>query len=323
MIHVGGFVPWDQKYTTHTGAKHDGVPTEWRYAEILSCFEAYMDADAPGLHAMANASVFQHFPLKKTYPQRNLPTEASLKSQGLLLPDGAVAPKTYVTIYVGDYDAASWVYERMPDLWEDPARGSVPLGWAVNPNLADRFAFGLDYLRRTATPNDTFVAGDSGAGYLNPGYLTPPRKWSGLPTGLPAWEKHCRAYYTRWGLSVTGFVIDGYAPGMSDEVQRAYARFSPGGVVAQKIPEQSLVDGVPFLRMGPDLVGSVEDAANTVARDAPRAAPAFRIYRTILWSPEGHKRLFERLHQLRPDIEIVEPHTLMFLLERHLERNPK
>lgn len=319
VIHVGGFVPWDQKYTTHTGARHDGVPTEWRYAEILSCFNAYMDADAPGLHAMANASLFQHFPLRASYPQANLPTRASLEANGLLRPDGTVAPKSYVTIYVGDYDSAAWVYERMPDLWEDPARGAAPLGWAIDPNLADRFAFGLDYLRRTATPLDTFVAGDSGAGYLNPGYLTPPRKWSGLPSGLAAWEAHNRRCYAQWGLRLTGFVIDGYAPGMSQEVKRAYARFSPGGVVAQKIPERSLVDGVPFLRMGLDLNGSWEEAANTIARDAPANGPAFRIYRTILWSPDGHRRLFQRLRELRPDIEVVDPHALMLLLQAHLQ----
>ncbi len=319
VIHVGGFVPWDQKYTMHTGAKHDGVPSEWRYAEILSCFNAYMDADAPGLHAMANASVYALFPLKKRYPQPNLPTEQTLRAKGLLDAQGHVAAKTFVTIYVGDYDAASWVYERMPDLWTDPVRGSIPLGWAVNPNLADRFGFGLDYLRRTASANDTFIAGDSGAGYLNPGNLVPPRKWSGLPSGLQAWEEHNKRYFAQWGLSIVGFVIDGYAPGMSDEVKQAYARFSPGGVVAQKIPEQSLVDGVPFLRMASDLTGTSEEAANLVARDAPKSGPAFRIYRTILWSPEGHKRLFDRLRELRPDIQVVEPHTLMLLLKKHLE----
>ena len=37
--------------------------------------------------------------------------------------------------------------------------------------------------------NDWFVAGDSGAGYLNPGNLTPPRAHSGLSSGLAAWER--------------------------------------------------------------------------------------------------------------------------------------
>jgi hypothetical protein len=79
------------------------------------------------------------------------------------------------------------------------------------------------------------------------------------------------------------------------------------------------VDGVPFLRMGPDLTGSAEQGAETIARHAPRQGPGFAIYRTILWSPGGHRRMFERLRELRPDIEVVEPHALLLLLKHHLE----
>ncbi len=45
------------------------MPSDWRYAEILSCFNAYMDADAIGYSAMANASFYQHYPQAPTYPQ--------------------------------------------------------------------------------------------------------------------------------------------------------------------------------------------------------------------------------------------------------------
>ncbi len=75
MLHVGGFVPWAYKYTDfktpHWNARgrHAPVPTEWKYAEILSCFNAYMDADALGLCAMANASFFQHYPLRSATPR--------------------------------------------------------------------------------------------------------------------------------------------------------------------------------------------------------------------------------------------------------------
>lgn len=319
VVHVGGFTPWDQKYTDYTGGKHAGVPTEWRYAEILSCYNAYMDADAPGLHAFANASVFQHYPLAERYPQKNLPTEADLKAKGYLDATGKVAARNFATIYVGDYDAAAWLYQRMPEIWDDPARGKVPLGWAFNPALAQRFPVGMAYARATATPNDTFVAGDSGFGYLNPGYLTPPRRWSGLPSGLEAWEKLCMAGYRQWDLRITGFVIDGYAPPMSDTVQAAYARFSPGGVVAQKIPERSLVRGVPFLRMGGDLPDPQQGArliAEAFSPGSPR--PDFRIFRTILWTPTMHKQMFDAVRQQRPDVEFVEPHTLFELLRRRL-----
>ncbi|RYG44689.1 hypothetical protein EON79_14375, partial [bacterium] len=124
FTHVGGFVPWDQKYTTHTGSPNEPVPTEWRYAEVLSNFNAYMDADAAGLHAMANASVFTHEPLKESYPQK-MPTEADLRAKGYLDADGKVVPKAYAAIYGGDYDAASWLYTKLPEMWDEPERGQV------------------------------------------------------------------------------------------------------------------------------------------------------------------------------------------------------
>ena len=318
-IHVGGFTPWDQKYTDHTGGKHKGVPTEWRFAEILSCFGAYIDADAPGLHAMANASVFCQMPMADRYPQPNLPTEASLRNRGYLDEAGKVVPHNYAAFYVGDYDSAAWLYQKMPEIWDDPARGQVPLGWAFNPALAERFPVGLIRARATATPNDTFLAGDSGYGYLNPGNLVPPREWSGLPSDLTAWEHLCADGYRRWDLKVTGFVIDGNAPAMSNEVKAAYARFSPTGIVAQKVPPKSLVDGVPFLRMGLDLPNPTEGARQVASSFSIRSTgPEFGIFRTILWTPTAHKQLIDTLHRNRPDLVFVDPSTLFELLRRDL-----
>ena len=322
MTHIAGFTPWDQKYTRHTGGKHEGVATEWRYAEILSCYNSFMDADAPGIHAMANASVFRRFPLADRYPQTNRPTVVSLRAKGYLTEAWSVSPRNYASIYVGDYDSAAWLYQRLPAVWDDPARGQVPLGWAFNPALAERFPVGLAYTRSTASPSDTFIAGDSGFGYLNPGYLVPPRMWSALPSGLGAWEAVCREGYCRWDLRVTGFVIDGNAPPMSAAVKAAYARFSPGGVVAQNVPRTSLVEGVPFLRMNDDLENP-EEGAHVIAAAFPRKAGAtnFGIFRTKLWTPTAHKQMFDSLRRDRADIEVVKPHTLLELLRRHLDRH--
>ena len=324
MVHVGGFVPWAWKYTQTAGGRHGDVATEWRYAAILSCFNAYMDADALGLNAMANASVFALFPQQAHYSQPK-PTAADWARADDLDSAGNVAPYTYITFYVGDYDSAAWLYQRLPALWNDPARGTVPLGWAFNPNLADRFPVGLDWARRTATVNDHFIAGDSGAGYLNPGDLDGDRPFSHLPSGLETWEAHCRRYYQTWDLSLTGFVIDGDARPMSADALTAYARFSPDGFVAQKLPAYSgLVPGTqtPFLTMGADMPNpdQTDEALRriqaTLAGDKD-AGPHFHIFRTILWSPMAHQRLFTRLQAL-PNVRVVDPYTLMGLLRHHL-----
>lgn len=314
-IHIGGFTPWDQKYTDFTGGDRGGVATEWLTVEIATCFDAYLDADAPGLHAMANASFYQHFPLKKRYEQKNVPTRDSLRQDGLL-----DARTPCVAFYVGDYDSAAWLYEMMPSLWDDPVRGQIPLGWAFNPALELRFPVGLTYARRTASALDTFVAGDSGAGYVNPGLLDGERPWSGLASGLDRWVRYSKPLLERWDLRLTGFVIDGNAPAMNDRVKRAYAKLSPGGVFAQKVPEAELVDGVPFARMGSDLPSDIEEAAQLIVREAPKGVAWYRQYRTVLWSPTKHKQLMDRVRALRPDIRFVDPHALMILIREQAQR---
>ena len=324
MIHVGGFVPWAWKYTQTAGGHHGDVATEWRYASILSCYNAYMDADALGLNAMANASVFALFPTKPLYPQPK-PTAAEWTKAGYLDASEKVVPETYISFYVGDYDSAAWLYQKLPNLWNDPLRGTLPLGWAFNPNLADRFPIGLDWAHRTATTNDHFITGDSGAGYLNPGNLDGERSFSHLPSGLAVWEAHCQAYYHQWGLSLTGFVIDGDAPPMSADMLAAYARFSPDGIVAQKLPSyQGLVSGTetPYLTMSSDMPNpdQTEEAVSRIESQLANdhgSGPHFHLFRTVLWSPSDHQRLFTRLQSL-PHVRIVDPYTLMGLLRRHL-----
>ena len=318
MIHIGGFPPWNKKYTNYPGAggKHGGVATEWEYAYIVTCFNGYMDADALGLGAMANASLYQHYPLKQSYPQK-FPTKSDLKEWKFLAPDGSVADKSYVAIYVGDYDSAAWLYQMLPTMWTDPARGSIPLGWAFDPNLSDRFAPGMVYARDNKTPNDHFITGDSGAGYLNPGALQTPRKFSGLPSGIDTWRAHCEKYYRLWDIKLTGFIIDGDAPAMNSQVKAAYAQFSPDGMVPQKIPPQGVFDGMPYLRMGGLSGNSPSDAAENILQETTAKGSQFRIYRTVLKTPTWHKELFEILKKSAQGsrIEIVDPYSLMLLLK--------
>ena len=106
---------------------------------------------------------------------------------------------------------------------------------------------------------------------------------------------------------------------MTDAVLAAYARFSPGGVVAQKVPERSLVHGMPLLRMDADLPDPQQGAKSIIAAfPNSRLGPCFRIFRTILWTPSMHKQMFDAVRQQRPDIEFVEPHTLFELLRLRL-----
>lgn len=328
VIQVAGFIPWAYKYTSKrnpswsAGGHHEGVHTEWHYAEILSCFNAYMDADALSLNAMANASFYQHYPLAARYPQNPKPTRASLAERGLLDAQGRIVPKSYMAFYVGDYDSAAWLYHMLPSLWSDPARGALPLSWAFDPNLCERFPLGMAWARERRAANDWFVAGDSGAGYLNPGYLTPLRPQSGLPSGMPAWERHCAGLYQQWDISLTGFVIDGFARPLSSAGLDAYARFSPDGIVTQKIPLQGVHQGMPYLQINADLKGSPTEVAGIIRQAVGGSLANFAVFRSVLKTPTWHAQVEQELRRLAGDeVKVVDLYSLLWLV-REYQTNP-
>ena len=291
MIKIGGFTPWAFKYTDHPGAggKHGGVPTEWEYARVISQSNGYMEADAIGLSSIANASFYAHYPLKQRYPQPNpKPKPSDWRTAGYLTAEGEVAPKLYVGYYVGDYDSPSWVYKAVPAFFSDPQRGKVPLGWSIDPNLADRAPQALVYAYRHATTNDFFITGDSGAGYLNARALTD-RPDSKLPPALKIWAEHCERYYQRWDMTITGFVLDGSA-GASTELEfAAYKRFSPDGCGNHFDLTPRIISGIPTIREW-DMPESPEATAAYMANQAKAATnvPRFLWARTILKSPTWH-----------------------------------
>ena len=320
IIHIGGFTPWAWKYTNHgnAGSAHGGVDTEWKYAQIISAYNGIMDADALGLSGMANASFYQHFPLEDRYPQNPKPREASLRERGLLLEDGSPAPKAYVCFYMGDYDAAAWFNHQVPQWWRDPAHGGTLCTWAFNPNLDRRAPHAMHYVRTHQTPNDWFMYGDSGAGYLNPGMLLEEhrRNVSGLPPGLDAWVAHNRSYAKRYDLSITGFIIDGHSPGMGEEGMEAYLEFSADGIVGQKIPPQGVFRGVmPHVRMKLDLDGAPPDAGATIASLAGVNTPKFLFIRTILKSPSWHREVMDTAVAENSNVEFVDPYTFFLLVK--------
>jgi hypothetical protein len=325
MIKVGGFTPWAFKYTDHPGAggKHGGVATEWEFARLISQFNGYMEADAIGLSSMANASFYAHYPLEERYRQPNpKPSRADWRRAGHLTAEGKVAPKLYVGYYVGDYDSPSWLYKAVAGFFSDPERGRVPLGWAFDPNLADRAPQALVYAYRHATTNDCFIAGDSGAGYLNPRALTD-RPDSKLPPALELWTDHCARYYRRWDMTITGFMLDGSAGASTEAEFTAYKRFSPDGAGNHFDLAPRVISGVPTIREW-DMPDSAEKTAAFMAKQAGAATngPRFLWARTILKSPSWHadvSRVMRERHPKAP-VEVVDPYTFFGLIEEQAQQ---
>ena len=241
FVHISGFVPWWCKYVgAHSAHAHGGVAAEWATAQLTSAFNAFVDADACCIGNLAGAAFWAHYPLAERYVQRAPPSRAALQAQGLLLPSGALPPSLRLLLffYAGDYDSAAWLAGQLPARWSDPARGSVPLAWPVDPELALRFPPAFDLLlaggQGSDAPRqgDVLTAGDSGAGYLNPTMLSgaPRAGASGLPDALGAWAAWNAAWNRQFGVSFTGFVINGNAPQMDAATEAAYAGFGGNGM---------------------------------------------------------------------------------------------
>jgi len=323
MINVGGFTPWPHKYTTHSlpPNKHEGVPTEWEHARLISQYNGYMEADAAGLSGIANASFFQHYPLRETYKQPTRPGPSQWRARGLLGADGKPVKKLFLGHYVGDYDAPSWVYKAVPAFFTDANLGKVPLGWAFNPTLADRAPQALVYARRHATTNDWFISGDSGAGYLNARALTV-RPESGLPSGLDAWTGHCRKYLKQWDLTITGFLLDGAAGASTETEFAAYRPFSPDGIGTHFERAPAIKSGVPTCPER-DLPDNVAEAANVVLGEARKTngRASFLWARSILKRPSWYLELSQAIAQRDPEgrVVVVDPYTFFGLIKLEFE----
>ncbi len=322
--YLGGFPPWAFKYTKHAKGTHEDVATEWEYSRIISAYNAFKDADAIGYGALANASFWQHFPLKKEYKQ-DWVTKAELTKKGYLNADGKIDYKgrNFVIFYVGDYDASSWVSQTTPTLWDDPNRGKVPMMWCISPVLAERVPMAMDYRRETATPNDYFAAADNGAGYLMPGMLQAPRPLSGLPDGLDAWVAHNKPYYKQWGLTITGFIIDGQAPPLNQKGLDAYAAFSPNGIVPQKVPLTSLHGDMPVMRSDADVNEDPVKAAQIIYDRIQKRKVPFHWFRNILKSPSWYVQVVAELKKLDPKIELLTAPDFFELYRTYLKENPE
>eukprot|EP01065_Artemidia_motanka_P001885 TRINITY_DN10876_c0_g1_i1.p1 TRINITY_DN10876_c0_g1~~TRINITY_DN10876_c0_g1_i1.p1 ORF type:complete len:629 (+),score=121.55 TRINITY_DN10876_c0_g1_i1:49-1935(+) len=342
MIHVGGFTPWWFKYTKDgpgcPKCKHGGVETEWETMNIIGSYNAFDDGDACCIGAVANAALFQHFPLAAKLTQNAKPTTASLKERGYVDDSGKVKPLAYAAYYAGDYDSAAWLYNQLKHFWDDPRRGEVPIGWAIDGELSMRSPHVFQYVYDTRTANDWFISGDSGAGYLNPTRLFPgPNGRRGesnvTKAGDAAWKAWCTKWYNRFDVSFTGFLINGDAGHFTQQSLDMYQSFSPDGVVittgqdptdASKSQGRAWVTagGIPVMHHVTDLPASPSDAASTIAsivsgdsRLRKAGTPTFYFLRNILKSATYMAETAKQATAKNAKITWVDPYTMGLLVK--------
>jgi hypothetical protein len=271
---------------------------------------------------MANAAFYQHFPLKQSgFIQNPKPTIEELKQKGYINNQGTVVKKTFYMFYMGDYDSSAWLYSQWKGFWDDKARGAVPIGWAINPSLIERFPLAYDYLFKTLSLNDRLIAGDSGAGYVNPTQFYSPRNPSHLPANPQLWGNRCQAYYGRFNITFTGFIIQGSSGPITTTAEELYVPFSPDGMVLQQgdapsgKPPTHMVGKTPVFAET-DIPRTVDEAVNAIMSQYAPGVTAFKVYRAILISPSFLLQVVNEVNtRSNGNMVVVEPLVLSLLAQ--------
>jgi hypothetical protein len=110
-------------------------------------------------------------------------------------PPPALQNKVYVSLTLSDGDNVQYMQHAMYQNWQSSARGTIPLGWTVQPLTADCDPGMLNYYWSTATTNDCLIAGPSGAGY------THAENWSS--GNIAFYTKASNPYFQRTGIRVS------------------------------------------------------------------------------------------------------------------------
>jgi len=304
VITIGGFVPFTSKYTqTADGSGAGDVATEWRSIRVFSEYYAQIDADV--YHGTPNVSIYSKIPLKKSYTQ-NANKNPTVKLEN----------KNYIMFYMGDYDSAAFFNTLFPGVWDDPARGEIPLNWSFNSNLKDRIPHLFNKMFDTKTPNDHFVSGDNGAGYLNIESLVDPNRPKGLYGDVKSWIEYNKKMNAIFDISVGGFSIF-ETPVITRSLLDIIKQFNPNGCgISTKIrDEDRVIDGIPFYEVPtafdnsvnvPYSVGFIAGKTND-----KEDGPSFTSYRTIWVKPSEIVEIVKGLKANYPgrEYEIVDPYT--------------
>ena len=222
--------------------------------------------------------------------------------------------KTYVSFTFSDGDNLQFNQHRMYHLWQDPARGSFPIGWTISPVLQEAAPALAEYYKQTATERDELIAGASGAGYIRPSQW--PHKQ------LPAYLQLTGALMQRMSLTTVEVLDDLVTKFFPYRAwQATYARsLAPcglRGILSGDAYTRSgwrVVDGVPLiLNLG--LTSSVNMALDLIKRNTP-TQPAQQHFLSVYvdaWkmSPADIKTIIQALDNR---YEVVAPATLLAMI---------
>ncbi len=154
--------------------------------------------------AAANLSFHSKAPVRKgfSFKQKNKYTLENTKLE----------KKYYIAFLTNEGDTPKIVAAWQAGGWLNPHRGEIAINWGINPILVAEFPAMMEAYYSTATPNDYFFAGVSGAGYV---FIDK------LPD-LPSFARHT-AHYLRMADES---IVDAWSTSESLPLYSKYAKIS-------------------------------------------------------------------------------------------------
>lgn len=311
MTEIAGFFVFS-KYANMPDhpSSHEPVPTEWESVYLMSPYNCYQNTVA---HNCFNQSFHSKAPIAKLQQSKNAK-------------DKKLDKKTYICILMADYDSATPLYEFLYKFWNDPKRGKLPFIWGINPNLVETYPDIIEYLYKTASPNDYFGADASAAGYMNPNRIRPEH--------MQLFVDHNTKFYKQLDMTLSPMVLDWDEP--TSAVKDAFTRFSPDGFATividfhgekGKHPEPHVWKGMPVIELHNGTGGVIPPEPNSKymsdhipASDAGKTS--FHFFRIVWTSPSDAIETVELVKQMRPelDIEVLDPYTFFKLLKEYYKK---
>ncbi|WP_049580655.1 GxGYxYP domain-containing protein [Streptomyces sp. SBT349] len=224
----------------------DELPTHAPYIGWLRGDTPDVPYESPTVELLSRRSV--HVLAADT--AQNLTVWGGIRTPVDRTPDRPPTPplenRIYVTLVFSDGDNLQYAQHKMRQLWDDPARGDIPINWPVPPEILDAAPALHAYFQRTATPNDSLVSGPSGLGYIFP---------SAYPTAtFDGFVARTARYCEALGIDSTVIInrLDSVYEPLTEASVRSYANgMAPAGLFQNWSgweTEQPIVAGVPIGR---------------------------------------------------------------------------
>lgn len=228
-------------------------------------------------------------------------------------PKPALQNKLYVAFIISDGDNLQYVEHLMRKIWENPDRGSVPIGWTLSPAMLDAMPGALNYYYESATDNDNLISGPSGYGY------TYPNSWPSQNL-LNKFVIKTEDYNQRAGFRVIT-IWNTITGGIDQDVGQTFASLAPSllGLTAQNTGGGLTIydNNLPGMALSCNYCTNeqaMKDHIATAASGWDGNEPRFIIIQAQPWNnvtPTSFKNVAESLNE---DYEVVRPDHIFQLI---------